>query len=93
MIDTYRKKHKIRVTFFKASVVELVDTTDSKSVAFGCGGSSPPTGTNIKKALTSVSAFFCLFSAHQINGHQNHEAHNRVNLLHSVSVLKLQFHQ
>ena len=49
----------MRFTFFKASVVELVDTTDSKSVAFGCGGSSPPTGTNNKKALTSVSAFFC----------------------------------
>jgi hypothetical protein len=79
-------------------VVELVDTTDSKSVAFGCGGSSPPTGTNIKKALTSVSAFFCLFSAHQINGHQinghqNHEAHSLVNLLHSVLVSKRLFHQ
>lgn len=26
-------------------MVKLVYTTDSKSVAFGCGGSSPPTGT------------------------------------------------
>jgi hypothetical protein len=69
------------------------DSISSKSVAFGCGGSSPPTGTNIKKALTSVSAFFCLFSAHQINGHQNHEAHSLVNLLHSVLVSKRLFHQ
>ena len=30
-----------------ASVMELVDMTDSKSVAFGRGGSSPPTGTNL----------------------------------------------
>ena len=30
-----------------ASVMELVDMTDSKSVAFGRGGSSPPTGTII----------------------------------------------
>lgn len=28
-----------------ASVVELVDTLDSKSGFFGSGGSSPPTGT------------------------------------------------
>lgn len=32
-----------------ASVVKLVDTSDSKSDAFGRGGSSPPTGTmNLK---------------------------------------------
>ena len=30
-----------------ASVMELVDMTDSKSVAFGRGGSSSPTGTTI----------------------------------------------
>tara|TARA_B100000586_G_C19859617_1_gene322239 strand:- start:15 stop:248 length:234 start_codon:yes stop_codon:yes gene_type:complete len=29
----------------EASMMELVDMTDSKSVAFGRGGSSPPTGT------------------------------------------------
>ena len=28
-----------------AGMVKLVYTTDSKSVAFGRGGSSPPTGT------------------------------------------------
>jgi hypothetical protein len=31
-----------------AGVMELVDMTDSKSVAFGRGGSSPPTGTKHK---------------------------------------------
>ena len=32
---------------YKASVVKLVDTLDSKSGSFGSGGSSPPTGTNV----------------------------------------------
>ncbi len=35
----------------KAGVVELVDTTDSKSVAFERDGSSPSTGTNQKILL------------------------------------------
>lgn len=47
-VDRQIKNYIIRNTFFKASVVELVDTTDSKSVAERRGGSSPPTGTNIK---------------------------------------------
>ena len=58
MIDRVIKNPKIRITFFKASVVELVDTTDSKSVAERRGGSSPPTGTNIKKAINLLIAFF-----------------------------------
>ena len=33
----------------EASMMELVDMTDSKSVAFGRGGSSPPTGTILYK--------------------------------------------
>ena len=100
MIDTYTKNHRIRFTFFKASVVELVDTTDSKSVAFGCGGSSPPTGTNIKKALTSVSAFFLYSIFYQrtaldpaspqevrkINDHQNHAIRNQADPLPLESV-------
>ena len=32
----------------KASVMELVDMTDSKSVAAMRGGSSPPTGTTLQ---------------------------------------------
>ena len=32
-----------------AGMVKLVYTTDSKSVAFGRGGSSPPTGTKHRK--------------------------------------------
>ena len=32
----------------EASMMELVDMTDSKSVAFGRGGSSPPTGTTFE---------------------------------------------
>ena len=39
-------------------MVELVDTTDSKSVAERRGGSSPPTGTNMKKALIADQGFF-----------------------------------
>lgn len=34
-----------------ASVLELVDKGDSKSPAFGRGGSSPPTGTIIYFSL------------------------------------------
>ena len=30
-----------------ATVMELVDMRDSKSLAFGRGGSSPPTGTTL----------------------------------------------
>ena len=33
-----------------ATVMELVDMTDSKSVAFGRGGSSPPSGTKFEEA-------------------------------------------
>ncbi len=39
-----------------AGVVKLVYTTDSKSVAFGRGGSSPPTGTTYSKN-PNVNAF------------------------------------
>ena len=36
-----------RIDFYYAEMVELVDTTDLKSVAhYGRGGSSPPFGTN-----------------------------------------------
>lgn len=41
-----------------ASVMELVDMTDSKSVAFGRGGSSPPTGTTFYITLTVWLGFF-----------------------------------
>ncbi len=34
-----------------AGMVKLVYTTDSKSVAFGRGGSSPPTGTILERSL------------------------------------------
>ena len=34
-----------RALYIFASVLELVDKGDSKSPAFGRGGSSPPTGT------------------------------------------------
>ena len=37
-------------------------STSSKSVAFGCGGSSPPTGTNMK-ALIVDQGFFCSLNA------------------------------
>ena len=44
-----------------AGVVKLVYTTDSKSVAFGRGGSSPPTGTIFyDKAPTEVGALLYL---------------------------------
>ncbi len=36
-----------RALYIFASVLELVDKGDSKSPAFGRGGSSPPTGTII----------------------------------------------
>ncbi len=36
-----------RFIYIFASVLELVDKGDSKSPAFGRGGSSPPTGTII----------------------------------------------
>ena len=39
-----------------AGVVKLVYTTDSKSVAFGRGGSSPPTGT-IHRKVAFIAAF------------------------------------
>ncbi len=42
-----------------AGVVKLVYTTDSKSVAFGRGGSSPPTGTTYsKKPLSEMNGAF-----------------------------------
>ena len=44
--------------------MELVDMTDSKSVAFGRGGSSPPTGTILyeEKKQTDESRFFCIWT-------------------------------
>lgn len=39
-----------------AGMVKLVYTTDSKSVAFGRGGSSPPTGTKHRK-VAFIAAF------------------------------------
>ena len=71
-------------------MVELVDTTDSKSVAFGCGGSSPPTGTNNKKALTTVSVFFCFSEGLT---HQIRAIHNPEDPLLLESVLSDRFHQ
>lgn len=41
-----------------AGMVKLVYTTDSKSVAFGRGGSSPPTGTIFKQQSLDVSRGF-----------------------------------
>ena len=47
------------ITSQDAGVVKLVYTTDSKSVAFGRGGSSPPTGTILKqKSLDLRRGFF-----------------------------------
>ena len=45
-----------------AGVVKLVYTTDSKSVAFGRGGSSPPTGTICRKValIATFRRFRCL---------------------------------
>ena len=44
-------------------MVKLVYTTDSKSVAFGRGGSSPPTGTTYSKKLISNDiGFFYAFN-------------------------------
>ena len=37
------------ISTLSATVVKLVDTTDSKSVGFGCEGSSPSFGTITKK--------------------------------------------
>ena len=40
--------------------MELVDMTDSKSVAFGRGGSSPPTGTTFDNPSRLARVFLCL---------------------------------
>ena len=45
------------ILFTNATVMELVDMTDSKSVAFGRGGSSPPSGTKLEEAAI-YSGFF-----------------------------------
>jgi hypothetical protein len=51
-------------TQFNAGVVELVDTTDSKSVAAMRGGSSPPTGTIIaKNHLRGVFLYLALYKS------------------------------
>lgn len=42
-----------------AGMVKLVYTTDSKSVAFGRGGSSPPTGTKHRK-VAFIATFVVL---------------------------------
>ena len=45
-------------TPIQASVMELVDMTDSKSVAFGRGGSSPPTGTTFMTSAVLLGFFY-----------------------------------
>ena len=42
----------------EASMMELVDMTDSKSVAFGRGGSSPPTGTTFMTSAVLLGFFY-----------------------------------
>ena len=39
-------------------MMELVDMTDSKSVAFGRGGSSPPTGTTFMTSAVLLGFFY-----------------------------------
>ena len=39
-------------------MMELVDMTDSKSVAFGRGGSSPPTGTTFMTPAVLLGFFY-----------------------------------
>ena len=67
----YKTKPKLKVVFLYfllvrrlkknyASVMELVDMTDSKSVAFGRGGSSPPTGTTFDNPSRLARVFLCL---------------------------------
>lgn len=60
-MHTYNAKHQ-RTKSSDAGVVKLVYTTDSKSVAFGRGGSSPPTGTILRKV--AFIAAFRRFSAY-----------------------------
>ena len=42
-----------------AGMVKLVYTTDSKSVAFGRGGSSPPTGTIFNMTKPRLTSGLC----------------------------------
>lgn len=50
-----------------AGMVKLVYTTDSKSVAFGRGGSSPPTGTIFKKKDVYGRPFLLYIPRHSVN--------------------------
>lgn len=49
-----------------AGVVKLVYTTDSKSVAFGRGGSSPPTGTIFKQQSPDLCRGFVVFGVYDL---------------------------
>ena len=49
-----------------AGVVKLVYTTDSKSVAFGRGGSSPPTGTIFKQQSLDSCRGFVVFGVYDL---------------------------
>lgn len=49
-----------------AGMVKLVYTTDSKSVAFGRGGSSPPTGTIFKQQSLDESRGFVVSAPREI---------------------------
>ena len=49
-----------------AGVVKLVYTTDSKSVAFGRGGSSPPTGTMFKQQSLDSRRGFVVFGVYDL---------------------------
>lgn len=51
-----------------AGVVKLVYTTDSKSVAFGRGGSSPPTGTIFKQQSLDESRGFVVSGTYSLSG-------------------------
>jgi hypothetical protein len=54
-------------------VVKLVYTTDSKSVAFERGGSSPPTGTIQRKPVSKETGFFiaCVMDQHRTGSDQD----------------------
>lgn len=56
-----------------AGVVKLVYTTDSKSVAFGRGGSSPPTGTIFKQQSLDESRGFVVSSVYDFYSSNNAE--------------------
>ncbi|WP_278404925.1 hypothetical protein, partial [Pseudoalteromonas ruthenica] len=56
----------------------LVDMTDSKSVAFGRGGSSPPTGTTFDNPSRLARVFLCL-------KFENYVDNSGINLAHFLS--------